>query len=350
MDKTISINPDLFKIGGRSGRRKSTETRKTKKRQVERENLKTDSALKKQFLTKIKDHAKRERAAAATTEAVSANVARHGNELGQHLDFLEDVVKREKTKKNRKKVGFQTPDSVTTVATAPSATAPSAVAAMTITTPVAPPAVAPPPTVSPAPPATAPPAPPAVTPPAVTPPATAPPAVTPPATAPPAVTPPTPAVPASPHIPVLLEPPPYSNLKNSGSGRPTFRQFHNKTLKNRATVGTPDVTQATPTASPKKQRGYVKTKHSLGKRGNGISILVKNNKTRKRVRNEVRDLRKKPIHEIKRFLKEKNMLKSGSMAPNDVLRKLYEDLHLAGEVTNENGDNLLHNFVNKDDA
>ena len=149
---------------------------------------------------------------------------------------------------------------------------------------------------------------------------------------------------------MLLEPPPYSNLKNSGSGRPTFRQFHNKTLKNRATVSTPDVTQATATAGPKKQRGYMKTKHSLGKRGNGISILVKNNKTRKRVRNEVRDLRKKPIHEIKRFLKEKNMLKSGSMAPNDVLRKLYEDLHLAGEVTNENGDNLLHNFMNKDDA
>ena len=44
---------------------------------------------------------------------------------------------------------------------------------------------------------------------------------------------------------------------------------------------------------------------------------------------------------------EKNLIKIGSTAPNDVLRTIYEQSILAGDVTNTSGDIQIHNFVNK---
>jgi hypothetical protein len=38
------------------------------------------------------------------------------------------------------------------------------------------------------------------------------------------------------------------------------------------------------------------------------------------------------------------MIQSGSNAPNDVLRKLYESSMLAGEITNTNIESLLQNL------
>ena len=57
-------------------------------------------------------------------------------------------------------------------------------------------------------------------------------------------------------------------------------------------------------------------------------------------------LRQKPISEIKEFLKSKYLLKAGSHAPNDILRKMYEEVHLAGDIANSNESNLLHNYMN----
>ena len=59
-------------------------------------------------------------------------------------------------------------------------------------------------------------------------------------------------------------------------------------------------------------------------------------------------LANKEINDIKTYLREHNLIKIGSSAPNDVLRKLYESAMLAGEITNSNPEILLHNFSKED--
>ena len=80
-----------------------------------------------------------------------------------------------------------------------------------------------------------------------------------------------------------------------------------------------------------------------------MSILIKNKQTRKNIIDAQKNLKKKSINDIKKYLRDHNIIKIGSNAPNDIVRKIYESAMLAGEITNTNRDTLLHNFI-KDDV
>jgi len=94
----------------------------------------------------------------------------------------------------------------------------------------------------------------------------------------------------------------------------------------------------------------IKRKYTLGrsKIKKTVSVLIKDRGTRKKILNAQKDLKRKNINDMRAYLREHNLIKTGSNAPNDVIRKLYESAMLSGEITNSNAHILLHNFSKED--
>jgi hypothetical protein len=103
-------------------------------------------------------------------------------------------------------------------------------------------------------------------------------------------------------------------------------------------------------ATKRTTKKTTKRKYTLGRSSirKSVAVLIKDRGTRKQVLNAQKDLKRKPINDVKIYLREHNLIKVGSNAPNDVMRKMYESAMLAGEIKNSNVETLLHNF-SKDD-
>jgi hypothetical protein len=104
-------------------------------------------------------------------------------------------------------------------------------------------------------------------------------------------------------------------------------------------------------SNPNPNNGYISTKtktikYHLGKKNRKVSILIKNAATRKKINAEHNKIKRSSVLEMKNYLRKHNLLKAGSEAPNDVIRKLYEQCLLSGNINNTNKDNLLHNYLN----
>jgi len=82
-----------------------------------------------------------------------------------------------------------------------------------------------------------------------------------------------------------------------------------------------------------------------------VGVLISNRTLRKDITTQSYRLKQTPMSEIRRFLTKHGLIKTGTTAPNDVLRKMYESSKmLCGEVYNHNTDILLHNFVHADSS
>lgn len=110
-------------------------------------------------------------------------------------------------------------------------------------------------------------------------------------------------------------------------------------------------TQNVQTGGSKRIKKTIKRTYTLGKSKihKKVGILIKDKNTRKRVLNAQRDIKRHGINEIKQYLRTRGLMKAGSSAPNDIIRKIYESAMLSGEVTNQDKDILLQNFLKEKD-
>jgi hypothetical protein len=90
----------------------------------------------------------------------------------------------------------------------------------------------------------------------------------------------------------------------------------------------------------------VKKVFQLGrnKKNKTVSVLLKNNSTRKKIEGDKINFKKTNISTVKNFLKKQNLIKFGTTAPNNLLRDIYESTKLCGEIINENTKSIIHNF------
>ena len=98
-----------------------------------------------------------------------------------------------------------------------------------------------------------------------------------------------------------------------------------------------------------KQRRIMRRTYRVGKSKHypKVVVLVSNKTLRKEITTKTQLLKQVPIEEVKKTLIKKGLIKVGSTAPNDVLRKMYESISLVcGDIQNHNPENLLYNYFN----
>jgi hypothetical protein len=104
-----------------------------------------------------------------------------------------------------------------------------------------------------------------------------------------------------------------------------------------------------PKAYFNKRKKTIKRTYKVGKSKTmpKIGVLISNRTIRNTISTKKQNLKQIPIEQIRKTLIEKGFIKVGSIAPNDVLRQMYESMSLiCGEVQNHNPDNLVYNFFN----
>ena len=128
--------------------------------------------------------------------------------------------------------------------------------------------------------------------------------------------------------------PEYGNLKNGK--KPTYRQLQkNKTMRN---------------VKPKNHvKVNIEKKFNVGrnKTQKKVGVFIKSNGLRRKIDDDKIDLKKENIRTVKNYLKTQNLIKYGSYAPNELLREMYSSSKLCGNVFNNSGQSLVHNYMNE---
>lgn len=343
--KTISINPNLFNMGGKKGKNKTLKKSKPKPNK----SLIKPNTLKKNLLQRIKEHQKQQQQKKINvnigTEDAEENEAtkEFSNDFNTTLKYLNELAKSNQNKKNekrkRRKKHLQSANNIGNTATQQGQQAQLSVNTelpSTLQSNVAP---------------------------------------------------------VTFHNTTVRIPPspPYGILKNGS--KPLYRDWKNKTIKRTKFDST---MESHPTTQPnmlensdqatniqsnkdnenltrrerlnelqrrlreknkkkesddilvKTKKRTFRKKYKLGKSkgfNKNVSVLIGNQATRKKIQKDKQSLKKKSVEEIKTYLRNRGFLKVGSDAPVDVLRQMYENSVLTGEIKNSGKGVLIDNYL-----
>ena len=120
---------------------------------------------------------------------------------------------------------------------------------------------------------------------------------------------------------------PYGCLKKGK--KPTFKQWK-----------TASIVKPSTTKCVKKFTSFGKSAHRRT-----VRVLIKNLNTQLKIEKEIKLLHTHSMETIRDYLLKRGLYKIGSSAPDDVLRKIYEESYTAGDIENKNSEILLHNFL-----
>ena len=95
------------------------------------------------------------------------------------------------------------------------------------------------------------------------------------------------------------------------------------------------------TLTPKTVKQY----SSFGKKNDTVRVLIKDKSTYDGIHRDIDKLKKHSMNKIRNFLRTKRLYKVGSTAPDDVLREIYINVSLTGEIENKGSDTMLHNYL-----
>lgn len=334
--KTIKINQDFFSLGGKS-RKKKGKSLSRKKRSKPTNTSRTSKKMRKEFFSKIRalQEKKRKENTSVTTKtdiALNKNANGFNDSFNKSLAFLSTYVqdKKRKNNKKRKTIRKREKEQLQISLDMPSELTKSIDSVNSLIQ-----------------------------------------------TVPGVISQPVQVITDTKELKVSVRPrPPYSNLK--GSTLPTFRQWKRlQTMKKNKETGNtritiidkPETIGEERSAKLKEIKDKMKSdkkikkkrmmkikkstktiKRKLGKVDGTrkVSVLIKSRESRKNVQTEKVKLGQVSVIDIKKYLKDKSLIRSGSKAPNDVLRKMYEQSILAGDISNKSGSVLLHNYVSSE--
>jgi hypothetical protein len=101
-----------------------------------------------------------------------------------------------------------------------------------------------------------------------------------------------------------------------------------------------------PTFRQLKRAKTIKQYTSFGKNKDTVRVLIKDKDTYAKIEKDKKKLDRHSMTDIRNYLKTRKLYKIGSTAPDDVLREIYKDANLTGNVENVNTDTLVHNYLN----
>jgi len=91
----------------------------------------------------------------------------------------------------------------------------------------------------------------------------------------------------------------------------------------------------------------IKQYTSFGKTKDIVNVLIKDQDSYNKLEKDKKKMEKANMITIRNYLRTRKLYKVGSSAPDDVLREIYMNAQLAGNVENNNPETLVHNYVDE---